>query len=471
VAYRSQLREPRARTHAAVARALERADTTRHGELAAVISDHWERAEDPLLAAQWGARAASREFSVSQPDALRSWRRVRALLSDAPGSPEAEELELTASLWTLHLGGRLGLDEAEAALTFRRVRSWAEASGDETVLAGALAAYGFALAMAGKLLEGIALKQEAQHLAERLGDLDLLVTVGPRLLLVIAGRNREAIADFDRLLALAGDDCTLGRALAGHSGVIFLTFARGSALLDLGRLPEARLELEKAVRLAREHDDIETLAFATCQFGYLSFLTGEPGDGLARAREAAEIGERIGNRVWRALARAQVGLAHLAREEYEQAVTLGEEADAMTHATHGGLQWGGIIHALLALGHLGLGDVDRAHAAAAEGVAAASEVGSRVHEATCHGILGRALTLQDRPTEARAELERALELAGEDGPVIVPHVKLTLAEIAARAGDRAERLRQLERARQLFEQQGAIGHARRVATQIATAPP
>jgi adenylate cyclase len=470
VAYRSQLREPRARAHAVVARALEGVDSKRHGELAAVISDHWEHADEPLLAAQWRARAAAWEFSVSQPEALRSWRRVRALVSDAPGSPEAEELERTASLWTLHLGGRLGLDEAEAALTFRKVRDWAEATGDETALALALAAYGFALAMAGRLLEGLALKEEAQRLAERLGNLDLLVTVGPRLLLVIAGRNRQAITDFDRLLAIAGDDYRLGRELAGHSGVIFLTFARGSALLELGRLREARLELEKAVRLAREHDDIETLGFATCQFGYLSFLTGEPGEGLVRAREAAEISERIGNRVWRALARAQVGLAHLAREEYEQAVMLGEEAHAMTRATHGGLQWGGIIHALLALGHLGLGNVARAHAAAAAGVATAAEVGSRVHEATCHGVLGRALTLQDRPADARAELERALELAGEDGPVIVPHVKLTLADLAALDDNSTERLHQLEEARKLFEHQGATGHARRTAAEIATAP-
>jgi hypothetical protein len=82
--------------------------------------------------------------------------------------------------------------------------------------------------------------------------------------------------------------------------------------------------------------------------------------------------------------------------------------------------------------------------------------------------LGHAL-LPERPGEARTELDRALELAGEDGPLHTPHVLLAFADLAGLQGDEAERLRQLEQAHRLFEQHGATGHARRVAADIATA--
>jgi ATP/maltotriose-dependent transcriptional regulator MalT len=84
-------------------------------------------------------------------------------------------------------------------------------------------------------------------------------------------------------------------------------------------------------------------------------------------------------------------------------------------------------------------------------------------------MLGRAL-LRERPDQARAELEHARELAREDGPVIIPHVLIALAELAAVQGDTTQRLRQLKQAHRLFEQQGATGHARRVATEIGAAP-
>jgi predicted ATPase len=47
VAYSSQLRERRARTHAATAAALEALAPDRHAELAALISAHLEHAEEP----------------------------------------------------------------------------------------------------------------------------------------------------------------------------------------------------------------------------------------------------------------------------------------------------------------------------------------------------------------------------------------------------------------------------------------
>src|SRR5207253_9536748 len=58
VAYHSQLAERQARTHGAVARAIEGLYPDRLEERAALLADHWERAREPLVAARWHQRAA-----------------------------------------------------------------------------------------------------------------------------------------------------------------------------------------------------------------------------------------------------------------------------------------------------------------------------------------------------------------------------------------------------------------------------
>jgi hypothetical protein len=99
----------------------------------------------------------------------------------------------------------------------------------------------------------------------------------------------------------------------------------------------------------------------------------------------------------------------------------------------------------------------------------AANCGARIQEAQARWTLGRALAVLERPAEAKAELERAIELAGDDGPAYIAHALVALADLARRQGDDRERRLRLEEAHRLFKQQGATGHARRVAADIATA--
>jgi class 3 adenylate cyclase len=468
VAYHSQLRERRARTHAAAAAALEELHPDRQDELSALLSNHWEQAGDPLQAAQWGARAAAWAGRRHPADGLRHWRRVRTMVRDEPGSPESVGLALAACVGILQLGGRLGLVDDEVEEIYREARELAAATGDKAAPVMVGSAYSLALGMAGRLEEAIVSAREAQSLAEQAGNLELQVGVGPAVWLAIAGRNREALAEFDRALEAAGDDLQLGRHIIGVSAVIFGTMYRGLVLADLGRLAEARAASENALRLAREHGDVECLGWAHASTGFLSFLTGEPGDGLAHARQALEIAERLGSSFSRVSARSNLALAHIAREEHDDALAVAREALEIARETRTGLQYEAGFLWLLANARLGAGDIAGARSAAAEGVATAAAQGTRVQQARCRLELGRAL-LRGHPDDAAAELEGALQLAGEDGPVVIPHVVFALAELSALQGDTKEHLRRLEHANRLFEQQGATGHARRVAAEIATA--
>jgi class 3 adenylate cyclase/tetratricopeptide (TPR) repeat protein len=469
VAYRSQLREPRARTHAAAAGALEQQYPDRQDELAAVISSHWEQAHAPLHAARWGARAAAWAGQRHPADALRHWRRVRTLVGDTPDSAHAAGLALAACIWILQLGSRLRLPDDEIEPLYREARQLAAATGDGSAMAMVLGAYGFAQGASGRLEDAIASTRDAQDLAERAGNLELQVTLSAGIWLGLAGRNREALAEFDRLLDAAGDDPQLGRNTTGTSAPILATVQRGRALLELGRLDEARAAIDKALRLAREHDDLECLGFAQASLGRLSYFTGEPGDALDHGRNGLQLAERIGSPFSRAIARAGLAHAHLARGEHDQALAVAEEAiEIAREGSASALD--ALLLGLLAEARLGFRDLKGARAAAAEGAATAVTLGARVHEASCRLSLGRAL-LPESPSDAQAELERALKLARDEGPVLIPHILLALGEVAAVQGDDRERLHQLEQAHRLFEQQGAAGHARRVGAQLGAASP
>jgi class 3 adenylate cyclase/DNA-binding SARP family transcriptional activator/DNA-binding IscR family transcriptional regulator len=470
VAYRSQLRQRRARTHAAAARALEALHPTELDELAGLISSHWERADEGLHAARWASRAAVWAGQRHSDDAFRHWRRVRALAGELTDTPEAAGIELAACVWILHSGWRIGLSDGEAEATNRRARELAAASGDKLAMVMVRSAFAMARGAAGSLEEAIDSTRAAGRLAEEAGNLEMQVNFSSGIWLHIAGRNREAVAEHDHILEVAGDDLELGRQFVGASAVTGATLFRSVALMELGRLSEAQADLERALRLAHEQQALELVGAAKGAVGSLSYFTGEPGDGVAHALEGLELADRYSSAVSRVTARMQAATAHLAVDEHEFVLQAVDEALDITRETGTGLHWEALLLSQLALARLGLGDPDGALAAAREGVACALKRGARNQELVGRWALGQALLLLERPDDADAELRHAIELAGEDGAVYVPHVLLAQADLAGTQGGDRERLRQLERAHSLFDQHGATGHTRRVAAQIATAP-
>jgi tetratricopeptide (TPR) repeat protein len=422
-----------------------------------------------VRAAQWGARAAAWAGQRRPADSLQQWRRVRTLIGDRPGTPEAAGLALAACVSILHLGWRLGLPSDEAELVYGHGRDLAAATGDKLGMAMVRGAYGLARGTAGSLEDAIVSAQEAKRLAEEAGDVDLQVSVSSGVWLYIAGRHREALADFDRVIEVAGNDLQRGTQYLGASAVIYARVFRAVTLMELRRLRGIQSEVEAALRLAREQKQLELVGAAHGVLGSLTFFTGEPGDGVEHAREGLALADRLCSSLTRVTARFQLATALLARDQHDVVLGVVAEALDITRETGTGLQWEALLLSQCGVARLGVNDPEGAREAAALGVAAAAKRGARVQEALARWTLGRALVVLERPDEAKAELERAIELAGEDGPVYIPHAMLALADLARLGGDDGERRRWLEQAHRLFEQHGATGHARRVAADIAAA--
>ena len=473
VAYRSQLGKRRARVHASVADAITELYPERHEELAGLLANHWEQARDPLQGARWSARAATWAGKHHPADALRHWRRVKALASEAEDSEEARGLLLASCLWILQLAWRLGVDEAEIEAVFEEARELAEGSGDESSMALVLLAHGIAVGMTGDIERALAMTQRARQLGIEAGNRAVEVAAGPPYWLYMAGRVGEAAADLEGRLDRYEGDPAIGRDILGFSPYIWSLMWLGVSLLpEQGRLEEARRFRDRALALAEAEDDRENLGWIHQNWGNLAYASGEPEDALDHARKGVDIAERLGTSFSRATSYLTMAGAVQLRGDWAEAAAWAERSLDLIRSTRTGLPYEGFLLMMLAECAFELGDVAGARKRADEAVQATQRLRTRGTEARARMILGRCLLAAGATGAARAEVETALALAREGGLATTEAmIHEALAEVAAAEGDREGREAELREALRMYRDHGATGHERRLVAELEPATP
>src|SRR5262249_23287893 len=137
--------------------------------------------------------------------------------------------------------------------------------------------------------EAVASRLEAAAEAVRLADEsdDPATKLGLRVSLVAAhyeaGRVREALTYVEQALEAPPADLTMGTDVVTVSPYIWFVMFRGILLMATGRLDDAARELDRAVELARAHDDFEVLAQT---HSFVSALACLEGDDQAALRHA-----------------------------------------------------------------------------------------------------------------------------------------------------------------------------------------
>jgi adenylate cyclase len=468
VAYRSQLAERRAPVHATVARAIEELYPEKLNQQAALIAHHWEGAGEALEAARWTRRAAEWVGYSDPAEACRRWRKVRALLETTPQSAETAALEIAACNQILSLGLRLGMSQEEADSVFAQGKALAEQGGDVPALARLHNNYGMVRGTAGEMREAVDHIMEAARLAEETDNTGL--RLGLRLTMILAhflsGRLREALILTEESMRLTGADLKLGADVTGFSPYVFLVLYRGAMRISLAELHEARRDLEEAVRLAGERDEVELLGMAHGFYALLGLYSGEREGVLAHAQQAVEIAENIGSPLSRGQAYEMLGIAHVLREEWDEAIAALRHELKVSHERRTGLLAEAGSLAILAGAYLGHGDLDLARSTAAEALAVARQHGSRLFECDAQIVMARVL-LRTEGAKAKAAIESALAqaqaLVEETGArVRQPLIHIERAKLAGISGEHNAWRGELQRALQLFTEMGASGHARRI---------
>jgi adenylate cyclase len=473
VAYHSQLGERRASVHAGVARAMVEHYPDRLDERAALVAQHWESAHQPLEAARWHARAAAWSGTNDPVPALEHWRKVWEMADALPESAETVALRLTARIFSLQFGWRLGISEEEAEALFEDARRIASRVGDVHSRAMLLAIYGSVRGLShGDVQTFAALVREAFALAEDSGDPALCLAIAPTAYaLYCTGEYREGVTICDRAIELAGGDRSVGAGITFGCPYAVAHGLKGFLVAELGEYDEARRLLEQGRSIAREQRDLEGLAFGHIWSSWVAGFAGEPEAALGHAQQALEIAERIGDPFSHALSWFCLGYAERILGEWRPAIEAFERSVAIAKKGRTAIERDAVRLALTGECYLGLGEPERARGLVTEGLQLARARRHLTDETYANLALARVL-LGSNGTAARAEIEallaRVLELAhAEERTIYQPLVHVELAELAVQSGDHVGREQHLRRAHRLFTEIGATGQAKRLEPELS----
>ena len=463
VAYASQLRERRARTHASVARALAEVHAARLDENAVLLAQHWEAAGEPLEAARWHRRAAEWIATRDTRESLARWVRVRELLAPLPESPETLELRAMALAQIVFGGARVERPAAELEAAFEEGMELAQRSGNARAEVMLLLGLGMVREDSRGAGAGSVEFRSALAVGERAADASLQLAAGGYV--ATFGSAHEALALTDRLIELAAGDPRRGAELVGNCPFLHLHSVRMTLLVALGRLREAEAARTRALELVEQHDDPMSHARVYSASGVLAEALGDAPRMLREALRASEIAQGITNvRLLQHEIDAPLLRARVANGDAEAAKQL---LAARTP----------LLQAAAARLHLARGDLEEALGAASELVESAERQESSLDDLNLYLFVmhrvSEARILRARArlrldgaaarTAVESDLARVAELIETLGIELYrPDLHELRAELARALGDAASAERELREARRLLLEMGATERAARL---------
>ena len=322
----------------------------------------------------------------------------------------------------------------------------AEAAGDDTLAAAALAAYTMGATFAGEVDLARELHTRAARLVDSLDDARLV----SRLDAVSNLATAELYLDLPALTCRHGErGLSLARSTGRTQLVPILIPILGCSLWMTGEMTRSAEVLDEAIEGARLVDNAQGLSLALFNRALSAVMAGDLETALEMGAESVELAQHVDNGVITAFAGAIHAQALCEAGEPKQAVERllesvgGEDIPLLAGS------WRATYFELLTRCRLELGEFEKARAAAvkvreqddeqglqlsglmadragaavalAEGrpedaadlarsaIARSEEIGARVHAATSRALAGRALTAAGRADEAIAQLVRAAD--------------------------------------------------------------
>jgi len=466
VALHSQLRERRARVHAAVARAIEETSPDKLDERAGLLAHHWEEAGEALEAARWHHRAGEWTGTSDPVRASGHWEGVRSLLREVPDSGEKDELELLACRHLLNMGWRLGLPASHTRQLFEEGTALAERAGDLRTRAILALLYGISRGTTGDIRAFLKWTPETVRLVRRIDDVGVQAAAWEQQIasLVFAADFRAALVLIDEALERFPHQPGLGIDVFGNSIYGLFHTWRGWSLYALGRLHEAGAEYKRALEVAGATRTPELACWVHTLLAERAYYAGDAERALEEARRAFELGQPLGGRAL-GIGTHALGFAHLTTGRWEEAVhaALSSVETLLEHEKGWGL-------GIAAEAYLGAGRLVEAEQRAEQAIALCRKSLRRQYEIDAHRV--RALSvLRSQGAAARSEIETALaeaeSLIEQTGAqVLAPRLHEARAEWARALGDEATRQRHLHEAHGLYTEMGATGHAERLAREL-----
>jgi adenylate cyclase len=423
VAYRSLLQDHRRELHSKVAHAIESLFKDHAEQRASLLAYHLEQAGDNLKAAQQNMRAAVWIGANDPSQALRSWKKVRELLSDVPPSQPINYLKMMASGQIVNFAWREGTSSEDALIYFEEAKQLALALGDMRANALIHAAYGRILANGGSADEYVEKIREAKAIADEGNDPSVQITLKAILChaLWLSGRMREALQMNVEATDRAHEIVKFDRQTLGFDIEVWLTVLRGRTLVMLDRKEEALPFLDRILQL--ESSGVDPVHHIMPSMAYVDVAWAQENVALAQehADRAFAIAIKSGNPYLRVYAQACRGLSHIVARRLTSAIEDLSDALSFARSRKAGLENEPRILADLANAYRLNGDIPNAFFTVNEAIEVATKRHARVPECLArlvHADLLVRFGTDDQKVAASHELEHAQALIRETGAMI-----------------------------------------------------
>jgi len=423
-AYGTLLREPRRALHARIAETLE----SQFGEVAdnqpEVLARHCTEAGLIEKAAGLWGKAGQRSLARSAlVEAAEQLTHALNQIDTLPATPAVrrEQINFQVSLITplMHVKGFAAPEtmaaEERALQLIEQAEALAEPPEDPLLLFSVL--YGFWVAnyaaSNGHVMRELAAR--FLDLAERQGATAPLM-VGHRLMatsLFHTGEIAEGRAHFDSAIALY--DVTEHRPLATRFGqdvgVAALSY-RSQALWILGYPDAARVDMDCALKNAREIGQAATLMLALAYAALIFFRCRNHTEAIARAGELFALAEEKGSAYWKALAMMEKGCALTLKGQASDVIEMLIAGIAAWRTTGATFRMPERL-SYLTRAYAELGQCDDAWRCIGEAMTAVETAKEKWCEAEVHRIAGEIALMSPEPDAAKAEacFEQALAVA------------------------------------------------------------
>jgi class 3 adenylate cyclase/tetratricopeptide (TPR) repeat protein len=445
-AYASLLKSRRAHLHAAIANALEQQFAEIAQTQPETLAHHLteagliEKAIGYWL--QAGKNAAQRSANL---EAIAHLQRGIEVTSRLPAGESKDRSELDVQLV---LGPCLiathGPAASTALATFTRARELCEQLGGPPEYLQVRFWLATVSVVRGELPKALEAVEGMPSAAEARGNRGALLNVirGRAMILMFMGRIVEAREELERAIELFGTseeaDRLAARAAGQDAGVAMLAFAAW-VLWILGQVDEAVARMSAALERADTVQHAHTYAYAWYYASVLYALRGEPAIAKGYAERCLTISEQHGFRQWLGLARAIRGICAAVLDA--SAGRLDEVKTALDEYRGAGYQLGLTAQFVLLCPALLLrNEPEAALELIDHGLSIVSHNSERFLEADLYRLKARALLMRGASdAEAEALLDQALRIArSQEAKSLELRAATDLATLWINQGKRAE---------------------------------
>jgi len=472
VALSSQLRERQARTHGAVAQAIEDAYPDKLAERAAELAHHWEEAGENLAAARWHRRAAEYIGISNVTQAVTHWKKVRLLVAPLPDDPEALDHGLVACERWLGFVWRIGVSEVELDEVFEEGRALGEKLGDSDAMLKLYIGLSPVLITKGLVTQSLEVAESGYQLADKTNDPDSRILANEVMgdATFWLGDLERALGWQEKVIELVKDDPEFGVMQNGTSTLIWATVRRASIRAQQGNFTAALADLDAAERMGHESGYVEVTAWALTTRVWVDELIGGLDGTMLKVQQSVELADRSQSPFTQNVALQSLGLACLLRGESREALDHLERSREFRVSRRTGLHAASADLADLAAANLAMGNVDRARELIDEALEIAERGGARMRGARLH-LVHAQVVRESEGRKGRDAIEDLLAQADarlrSDGALAwAPFVLEERARLAQVMGDDDGAERQLREALELFSAQGSTGHVRRLEAEL-----